>query len=344
MTKLHETIQCEVDLCIPEVTRTLKRKQVRRESWITASLKQSIDKSKRLYHKTLKNCENDVLKEHYLAYKHALKKALVAAKRGFHHDKCLEFQKNTKKLWQLINKVSGKTNDKSSSIDYLSVNGIKEYTGEQIANTLAKYFANVGKTFADKIPKPSQSISSYLEFLQKNSESLFFAPSTTEEIRKIIVGLPSKRSCGSDNISIVTNQSMQTGIFPDLMKLAEVVPLYKSKSRENETNYRPISLLTTMSRVVEKVVYKRVYQFLTKTGQICETQYDFRPSHSCEYAIAQVIGSILKNLECNKSTIAVMLDLSKAFDTIKHRIMIQKLELFGVRGVCLNWFRSYLEN
>ena len=162
----------------------------------------------------------------------------------------------------------------------------------------------------------------------------------------IIASLPAKRSCGSDNISnillkeiapilceplsIITNQSMHTGIFPDLMKLAEVVPLYKSKSRENETNYRPISLLTTMSKVVEKVVYERVYQFLVKTGQICETQYGFCPKHSCEHAIAQVIGSALKNLECNKKTIAVMLDLSKAFDTIDHKIMIQKLELFGV--------------
>ena len=137
---------------------------------------------------------------------------------------------------------------------------------------------------------------------------------------------------------------MQIGIFPDIMKMAEVVPLYKGKSRENETNYRPISLLTTMSKMMEKVVYHRVYQFLTNTGQICETQYGFRSNHSCKHAIAQVIGTILKNLESNKSTITVMLDLSKAFYTIEHSIMIQKLKLFGIRGVCLEWFRSYLEN
>ena len=295
-----------------------------------------------------------------MAYKRTLKKTLAAAKRGFHQDKCLEYQRNTKKLWQLINKVSGKMTDKSSSIDCLSINGIKEYNGEAIANTLVKHFATVGRNFANKVPKPTKSIYMYLEALQKNSESLFFTPSSKDEITKIIGSLPPKRSCGSDNISnillkelapilseplsIITNLSMRSGIFPDLMKLAEVVPLHKSKSRENETNYRPISLLTTMSKVVEKVVYERVYQFLVKTGQICETQYGFRPRHSCEHAVAQVIGSVLKNLENNKNTIAVMLDLSKAFDTISHMIMIQKLELFGVRGVCLNWFRSYLEN
>ena len=80
MTNLHDIIQGEVDLCIPEMTRTLKRKQVRCEPWITSSLKQSIDKSKRLYQKTLKNCDNDVLREHYLAYKRTLKRTLVTAK------------------------------------------------------------------------------------------------------------------------------------------------------------------------------------------------------------------------------------------------------------------------
>ena len=120
-------------------------------------------------------------------------------------------------------------NDKTSSIDYLCVNGIKKYTGEQISNTLARYFANVGETLANKVPKLSQSISSYLKLLQRNSDRLFFAPCSTEEIRKIIANLPAKRSCGSDNISnillkeiasilckplsIITNQSMHTGIF-----------------------------------------------------------------------------------------------------------------------------------
>ena len=360
MSNLHTILQKEVDHCIPKVTRVLKKKQVRREAWITSTLKRSIDKSKRLYHQSLKHPDNDAVREHYLAYKNTLKKTLQSAKRLFYQKKCAEFQQNTKRLWQIINKVSGKINDKTTSIDCLSIDGVRQYSGDVIVNTMAKYFANVGKTFANKIPKSSRSVANYLEFSQKNSKSLFLTPSIEEEIVKIIDELPSKRSSGVDNISnvllkelsvilckplcLIMNRLMQTGIFPDLMKLAEVIPLYKGKSRESETNYRPISLLTTMSKIVEKVVYMRVYKFLTNTGQICETQYGFRSNHSCEHAVAQVVGKVLKNLENKKSTISVMLDLFKVFDTIEHSIMLQKLELFGVRGVCLNWFRSYLEN
>ena len=128
------------------------------------------------------------------------------------------------------------------------------------------------------------------------------------------------------------------------MKLADVVPLFKNKDRDVESNYRPISLLSTMSKILEKVVYNRVYTFLTKTGQISDTQYGFRANHSCEHAVGQLIGSVLKNLENKKLTVAVLLDLSKAFDTIDHKVMLKKLELYGVRGNTLSWFESYLSD
>ena len=108
------------------------------------------------------------------------------------------------------------------------------------------------------------------------------------------------------------------GEFPSLMKLAEVMPLYKGKEHFLETNYRPISLLTSMSKILEKIVYQRLYCFLQNTGQIYNNQYGFRANHSCEHAIRQVVGSLVKNMENKLYSVCILLNLSKAFDTIEH--------------------------
>ena len=128
------------------------------------------------------------------------------------------------------------------------------------------------------------------------------------------------------------------------MKAADVSPLYKSKERYMVTNYRPISLLIMMSKILEKVVYSRVYNFLVETEQLYQSQYGFRTGHSCQNAISELIGNVLKNQEENKLTIGVFIDLSKAFDTLSHNILIKKLQEYGIRGTPLKWFESYLED
>ena len=276
----------------------------------------------------------------------------------YHNNKCEEYRNNSKKLWQVINEVIGKTHDKSTTIDYLTIAGIKEYGAKKISNSLAKYFSTVGQQYANNIPNPKQSVEMYLRLLQRNHDSLYFHPCDSMEVAKLIHKLPNKNSHGYDNISnimlkwiadefltplcIIINQSLETGQFPSVMKLADVVPLFKSKDRSLETNYRLISLLSTMSKILEKVVYNRVYNFLDQTGQISNKQYGFRAKHSCKHAVGQLIGTVLKNLENKKITVSVLLDLSKAFDTIKHKIMLKKLDLYGIRGIPLQWFQSYL--
>ena len=214
--------------------------------------------------------------------------------------------------------------------------------------------------FASKIPKPQKSVTAYLKLLQSNQSCLFLTPTCEEEIKKLVSTLPSKASSGHDNISNILlkeivdplahvlmevfNKSMAIGEFPSIMKLAEVVPLYKSKEHCLENNYRPVSLLTTISKILEKIMYNRVYSFLQATGQIYNNQYGFQANHSCEHAVGQVIGSVVKGLENHHYVACVLLDLSKAFDTIDHEILLQKLELYGIRGQSLSWFESYLSN
>ena len=128
------------------------------------------------------------------------------------------------------------------------------------------------------------------------------------------------------------------------MKLAETTPLYKGKEIYYTTNYRPISLLLTISKLLEKIVYKRVYSFLNQTDQLYNSQYGFRTAHSCDDAVSELVGEVLKNRENKKFTAALYLDLSKAFDTLEPTVLYHKLKKHGIRGTCLDWFRSYLTN
>ena len=171
---------------------------------------------------------------------------------------------------------------------------------------------------------------------------------------------PHKTSSGHDNISnvllkklspsiihplcILFNKSMEEGKFPETMKHADVVPLYKSGDQYECTNYRPISLLLTMSKLLEKVMYKRTYNFLETTGQLYCSQYGFRTGHSCEHAVSELLAEIIKSKEEGLYTACMFLDLSKAFDTLEHEVVLRKLEKYGVRGIANNWYRDYLSN
>ena len=260
-------------------------------------------------------------------------------------------------MWQTINEISRKINDKSSLLDCIKVNNINYYDGKNICSEFGRYFSTVGNSLASKIPNSIKSINHYLDKINRNTKSVFLAPCTEMELIKIIDKLPNKKSAGHDGMSnvllkelkneivsplaIIFNNSLSCGVFPTLMKNAEVVPLYKSGPKTETTNYRPISLLLTLSKILEKVMYKRIYSFLNE-DQLFKSQYGFRSQHSCQDAITELTSSITKNWENNKSSIAVFIDLSKAFDTLQHEVLFNKLEKYGIRGNTLKWFQCYL--
>ena len=145
-------------------------------------------------------------------------------------------------------------------------------------------------------------------------------------------------------LTYVCNLSLNEGIFPDILKIANVIPLYKKDDPVFFNNYRPVSLLCSLSKVLEKLMYNRVISFLDDNNILFKYQFGFRKSHSTYLALTILMDKLIKSIENGDHVVGVYLDFSKAFDTVNHTILLTKLHHYGIRGQALNWFKSYLEN
>ena len=198
-------------------------------------------------------------------------------------------------------------------------------------------------------------------FLKKEISSSFkFDLTDIEYNRKVLKQLRSNPSAGYDGISVILlkylapallpsltliiNQSLVTGVFPNKLKLAKVTPLYKKGDVCIVDNYRPLSLLPSISKLFEKIVFNQLFQYFTKNRLFHNNQYGFRQEHSTEFAALELTDRVLFDIDNKKVSIAIFMDLSKAFDTLDHSILLKKLSYYGVKGTELNWFHDYLSN
>ena len=343
----------------PETEKRISAKNIIRDPWITRGLLTSLKKQQRLYKHSLM-VKTPAARNKYTHYRNLLKRLIRRSKYKYLHDKCTEYRQDSRKLWTLINKIIGKENNKTHVIESIKSANILRTDPYNITNTFNEFFSTVGMTYAERQTVTPTETSLNIGNIDNNPKTLFLNPCTPEEIGRIIHQLPHKTSSGHDNISnvllkklkgclthplsIIFNQSMETGKFPETMKKADVIPLYKSKDDQECTNYRPISLLLTISKLLEKVIYTRTYNFLTNSDQFYTSQYGFRQGHSCENAVSELVAEIMKSKQEGLYTLSMFLDLSKAFDTLDHDVLIRKLERYGIRGKANEWFKDYLTN
>ena len=297
-----------MDSVSPYHTIKIPYKKVIRDPWLIKGLVQCYKKQKKLYKETLKgnSTDQDVLK--YRNYRNKLKEIVRRSKEQYFKGKCMEYKQNTSRLWKMINRLLNKTNDKTNVVEYLKVEYQDYYDHLTISEEFAKHFSSVGKRYAEKITTSKANISQYLKDIDSNPQTMFLTPTTSTEIERIIMSLPNKTSSGQDRLpntllkqlkgsikyplELIFNNSISSGVFPQDMKHADVTPLYKSKEHYLVTNYMPISLLVTISKILEKIIYTRTYTFLTKTNQLYKGQYGFRSGYSCQHAVSELIGNI----------------------------------------------------
>ena len=337
----------------------LSRKRMKDKSWITPGIKTSIKHKNVLLRKYIKK-QSPALKSRLKRYKQILGNIVHRAQREYYDNILSDRQTYAKNAWKIINETTGKKSKKSTLIEHIVYDGQQRTTNQDIANAFNDYFSTVGAKLAQQINVPGNDndINQYLTNPQHNS--LFLSPISDNEIQNEILKLKIGKSAGLDEIpnklvkstsqfitpflTHIFNLVLSKGKYPDLLKVAKVIPIYKKGDSTLPENYRPISLLSCFNKLLEKMIEKRIKNFLLQNNSLYDYQFGFRTGYSTSQALLEISHTIYSQLNNNNNILGLYLDLKKAFDTVDHTILLQKLSHYGIRGNAHALMKSYLLN
>lgn len=336
----------------------------KKENWINEELKLEEKEIVELSRQAKHTGSIDILNLCKLRNKE-YKNKLIKAKKSFYDKQIINSENVTKKTWELINKETGKsTICMKGSIQSIKKNNHVILDPQSISNYFNYYFIDVVEEVVKNSPKNPQ-FSNNQNFnnqtVQHNIKTPFRCkPVNEKELRTIISCLKNKFSCGHDDVPLkvikfvgesllkplvhLINCSLITGNFPDSLKLSKVVPVFKKGEKSEMGNYRPISVLPSISKIYERVMYNRLVDHLQINNLFDEQQHGFRKGKSVTSALFEFTEAIIDSIDKGDKVVGIFMDLSKAFDSISHEILLNKLNTLGIPKISLNWFRSYLFN
>jgi hypothetical protein len=295
----------------------------------------------------------------YITQRNVYNSMLRKCKQKYYKDNLMKNVKNSKRSWELL-KEAANLNKTSPNVEKLEKDGLSISDPTEIANEFNEFFTNIGVKISESVVPTVKTAEDYMPALN-DIQQLDLGTTSQVHVCDIIKSLKPKGSCDVDGgistkllktlaielswpLAHIFRLSLQNGIFPSKLKKSRVVPIFKAGNTYSCDNYRPISLLSTLSKVLEKMVSVQLVNHLDRNNILYEHQYGFQRNKSTEHSLVHAINFIGKAMNDNNYCIGVFFDLKKAFDVCSHEILVMKLSKMGVSGVALDWFKSYLSD
>lgn len=336
--------------CFPVLRRCTNKTNCSKK-WVTCEVKRSSDNLRCLY--ALQK-DVPVLKDQYLLEKNKHKVLVRQTKCNYYKKKITCSSNSTKAAWDAIHELSGTTNCKRKENIILQCDGQLIFDPNEVSQLFNNFFIDSVREVVSQIPVCDNNINCSVSVLN----SMFTLPYSEYEVRGLFGKLKNKSSSGPDGIpcnllkrisdylivplTFLINLSLESGIFPEKLKMSSVIPLHKKGSKLDVNNYRPLTMSSSFSKLFEYAMFYRLSSHLDKYKILTEHQHGFRVDHSTMTAIHDFYGCVLRGFDSGEFPFGVFCDLSRAFDCVDHDLLLEKLNWYGVRGVVADWFRSYL--
>jgi len=347
-------IETRIDHYFP--VKVINRKTKPIKPWITADIVHAINRKNALY-RAFVITKSESSWSAFKVQRNLVIKEIRKAKKHYYQDLITKNEGNSKRTWQILNEIIGRGDSKPSTVQQIRLDDDLKTDPLDVASGLNDFFTTIGEKLDQSIPISQIDPTSYIE--RDFIDTCFLHPVTPVTIQNVLREMKGKG--GTDQpisakiikllaesvatpLSHIVNLCFANGYFPGQLKFSTVTPVHKTGNKDTPGNYRPISVLSPISKIIERCISQRILSYISMHDILGSNQYGFRTKHSTEHALINFVDYVTDEKEKGNFVLGIYCDIKKAFDSVNFAILYKKLEKYGIRGRALDLIKSYLTN